>query len=286
MPLFSVIIPVYNRAALVERTLTSVYAQDFADFEIVAVDDGSTDDSFAVLRRHEAASKGHLRVFPQINKGLGATRNAAARESCGEYLAFIDSDDLWFPWALAAAAQVIRRFDKPSFLCGNFIELSDDVTLAGPPRTEPAFTHFPTFLDSRGRGFSWCPSAAIVRADIFRQAGGFSEIRFNCEDQDFWLKIDLAPGFVPIDSPPTTALRRGGSHASMVRAYANTVGRRGTGRDAGAGSQRQNVARVSYVPVVYASLVLLIPFMHRVRAEPAPRARTVGEHAVPAAAVE
>lgn len=222
-PLFSVIVPVYNRAELVGSTLASVCVQEFADFEIIAVDDGSTDDSLRVLRQWEAQTKGRLRVFTQPNRGLGATRNVAAREARGQYLAFLDSDDLWFPWALSAAAEAIRRFDAPSFICGNYVRFADEHLLTAPARTEFRFSRHNSFLDSRGKGFSWSTSSAVVREDVFGQAGGFAEIRFNCEDQDFWLRIGTAEGFITIDSPPTTALRRGGRHKSMVSAYANTV---------------------------------------------------------------
>jgi glycosyltransferase involved in cell wall biosynthesis len=96
--LFSVIIPTYNRAALLCTALDSVFAQTFTDYEVIVVDDGSTDGTAAMV----ASYGGRVRYFQQQNKGPGAARNLGAQHATGEYLAFLDSDDLWFPWTLLA----------------------------------------------------------------------------------------------------------------------------------------------------------------------------------------
>src|SRR5262245_47305484 len=91
MPLFSVVIPSFNRVALLATTLKSVFAQRFTDFEIIVVDDGSTDATMDYLESLEH----RVKVFGQQNQGPGAARNRGARHSGGAYLAFLDSDDLW-----------------------------------------------------------------------------------------------------------------------------------------------------------------------------------------------
>ena len=95
MPRVSVIIPAYNRADLIEETLDSVFAQTYRDYEIIVVDDGSTDDTRAVLAPLAAAGK--LRYTYQENAGLPAARNTGIRMAAGQYVAFLDSDDLFTP---------------------------------------------------------------------------------------------------------------------------------------------------------------------------------------------
>src|SRR5947209_429690 len=102
MSLFSVVIPTYNRAAYLRQTLASVLTQECQDFEIIVVDDGSTDATPVVLE----SFGGKLRVFHQKNQGPGAARNLGASNAGGEYIAFLDSDDVWFPWTLSTYARI------------------------------------------------------------------------------------------------------------------------------------------------------------------------------------
>src|SRR5437660_10167324 len=101
--LFSVVIPTYNRVDLLAQTLDSVWCQDFTDFEVVVVDDGSNDGTREYLR----GLGDRIRVVQQANGGPGAARNAGIREASGNYVALLDSDDLWFQWTLKAFARAI-----------------------------------------------------------------------------------------------------------------------------------------------------------------------------------
>src|SRR5579864_1877976 len=93
MPRVSVIIPIYNGAATIERALKSVFEQTFSDFEIVVVDDGSTDDTPSVL----AKFGDRIRMILQSNRGFPGARNAGAAASRGDFIALIDHDDQWLP---------------------------------------------------------------------------------------------------------------------------------------------------------------------------------------------
>src|SRR5262249_17512754 len=112
MPLFSVVIPSFNRVALLATTLKSVFAQRSTDFEIIVVDDGSTDGTMDYLQSLEH----RVTVVGQQNQGPGSARNCGARHSGGAYLAFLDSDDLWFPWTLEVYRDVIHEYNDPSFV--------------------------------------------------------------------------------------------------------------------------------------------------------------------------
>jgi len=101
---FSVVIPTYNRASSVLTTLQSCFAQQFTDFEIIVVDDGSTDNTLEVLK--EVADP-RLTVVSQTNAGPAAARNHGMRKATGQYIAFLDSDDSWYPGFLEAADQLL-----------------------------------------------------------------------------------------------------------------------------------------------------------------------------------
>src|SRR5215210_546291 len=109
MPLFSVVIPAFNRERLIAATLDSILDQDFGDQEVIVVDDGSTDGTLEVLARYGD----RIRVFQQENQGPGAARNHAIRHARGEYISVFDSDDLRFRWTLSTYAQAIRENGRP-----------------------------------------------------------------------------------------------------------------------------------------------------------------------------
>ena len=112
--LFSVIIPTFNRRRLLQYALESVLRQTFTDYEVLVVDDGSTDET----KEYLATLGDRVRVFTQSNQGPGAARNLAIKHANGHYLAFLDSDDLWFPWSLETYASAIRNSGEPAFIAG------------------------------------------------------------------------------------------------------------------------------------------------------------------------
>src|SRR5262249_55213745 len=122
---FSVVIPTFNRAKLLARTLESVWSQRFTDYEIVVVDDGSSDGTQAYL--HSLDDK--VRVVTQSNKGPGAARNTGIRHATGEYVALLDSDDIWFPWTLDTFAKTIEMYQSPCIVGGQIIEFTNEAEL-------------------------------------------------------------------------------------------------------------------------------------------------------------
>ena len=202
MPLFSVIIPTYNRATLLARTLASVRAQTCTDYEVIVVDDGSTDDTLAVLRGFPG-----VQVVTQNNRGPGAARNLGVHQGTGQYLAFLDSDDLWFPWSLETYAAMLRAPSAPSFLAGKPFRFRDETQLPTAPDGSVASNSFPDYLASGDEWRWWGVSSFVIRADAFRAAGGFSEANINGEDADLALKLGEAAGFAQISNPVTFGYR-------------------------------------------------------------------------------
>src|SRR5438067_8667389 len=148
MSLFSVIVPTFNRADFLVDTLESVFRQRFADFEIIVVDDGSTDGTIEYLR----SLAGRVRVCQQANRGAGPARNLGARHAQGKYLAFLDSDDLWFPWTLEIYRDAIREHHEPSFIAGKPHLFSDRLEL---DKAALVATRAEPFIDYLASGDEW-----------------------------------------------------------------------------------------------------------------------------------
>jgi Glycosyl transferase family 2 len=209
MALFTVVIPSFNRVALLGDTLESVFAQRFTDFEIVVVDDGSTDGTVDYLK---SLSK-KLRVFQQSNRGAGAARNLGARNARGRYLAFLDDDDLWFPWTLEVYRDVIWEHRYPSFIVGKPYLFSDRRQLEEVVPSAIRTESFVDYLASGDEWRWWGASSFLVRRDSFVAVGGFTEEWVNGEDGDLALRLGVAPCFVQITAPATFAYRE---HAASV----------------------------------------------------------------------
>jgi glycosyltransferase involved in cell wall biosynthesis len=189
MTTFSVIIPTYNRRDHLMACLASVMAQRRRPDEVIVVDDGSTDGTRDAL----AAAEG-ITVIYQSNAGPGAARNRGAAAASGDYLVFLDSDDLWFPWSLGALAALVARHGEPALLFARFEDFSGDLE---PAPEEPAEgLAFPTFLDSSAHSFFAGAGMMVIDRRVFHGAGGFAEDRLNAEDHDLVLRLGVERGFV------------------------------------------------------------------------------------------
>ena len=208
MPEFSVIIATFNRRALLEQALESVQTQSFTGAEIIVVDDGSTDDTMAFLESEGSA----VRVVQQVNRGPGAARNAGTAVARGRYIAFLDSDDLWFPWSLAAYAEIIRRYDSPSFITGKPFKFEHSSELTDVFDGTSSCDSFADYYASGDEWRWWGASSFVIRADALRAAGRFVEENINGEDGDLALKLGAAPGFVQVTAPFTFGYREHGSN--------------------------------------------------------------------------
>jgi glycosyltransferase involved in cell wall biosynthesis len=123
---FSVVIAAYNRGNYIRQTIDSVLSQTFKDYEIIVVDDGSTDRTQEVLQTYGE----RIRSMRQVNQGSEATFRKGASLATGEYLAFLDSDDLFMPCALATYDTIIRELDSPPLIIGSMIRFRDGQTVA------------------------------------------------------------------------------------------------------------------------------------------------------------
>jgi glycosyltransferase involved in cell wall biosynthesis len=186
---FSVIIPTYNRCEHLLACLASVAAQRRRPDELIVVDDGSTDGTRDALADIEG-----IAVVHQANAGPGAARNRGASAAKGDYLVFLDSDDLWFPWSLDALATLVERHGQPTLLFARFEDFSGD--LDAPAEEAAEGLAFSTFLDSSAHAFFAGAGMMVIDRQAFHEAGGFVEDGLNAEDHDLVLRLGIEPGFV------------------------------------------------------------------------------------------
>lgn len=211
----SVIIPTYNRAYVLDRALRSVLSQKGASFEVIVVDDGSTDGT-----RHPERSEGARRSFPpeadpppaggggvaalrmtylyQSNQGPAAARNKGIGRTSGQFIAFLDSDDEWMPGKLAAQLEFFRK--NPDYL----ICQTEEIWIRNGRRVNPMKKH----KKYGGWIFEKClplcivsPSAVMMRREFFDEVGLFGESLPACEDYDLWLRASARMPIGLIEKP-------------------------------------------------------------------------------------
>lgn len=211
-PTVSVIIPAYNAAWCVQTAIGSVLAQDFADYELVVIDDGSTDDTAEILR----AYGNRLRVIPQRNGGMSMARNRGIEESKGEFAAFLDADDWWLPGKLSRQVGLMRARPSLGFTAtaARVENLGGEIiNLWGC--TEPEGDLL-SFLFETNRGIAGGTSGLMARRELLRQVGGYDEALMGAEDADLWMRLAAITEYACIGEPLVVVLRRPGSVSGNV----------------------------------------------------------------------
>jgi glycosyltransferase involved in cell wall biosynthesis len=207
-PLVSVVIPTYNRAWIVQEAIDSVIAQEFRDFELIVVDDGSTDDTLLHLTGYGK----QLRVIHQSNKGVSAARNAGISTASGRYLAFLDSDDLWLPGKLQVQVAFFKQ-NPEMRICQ-----TEEVWIRNGLRVNPKQRHRKPSGMIFERSLGLClvsPSAVMIERDLLSEVGFFNETLPACEDYDLWLRVSCRYPVHLIDQP--LIVKRGGHEDQLSR---------------------------------------------------------------------
>ena len=189
----SVVIPVYNRASVVGRCLDSVLQQQECDFELIVVDDASSNPAEAVYQR--VRDRGHTVLVMEENSGPGYCRNRGAEVARGEWLSFLDSDDHWLPGKLSRHLEALSQ-------SGLEIGQTSEIWYRDGQRVSPPKAHRISGGDLFKRSLkAVCVSSSTVmlRKELFQQFGGFDEEMFVCEDYDLWLRIAAEKRFQHLD---------------------------------------------------------------------------------------
>jgi len=205
-PAVSVIIPTYNRGWIIKEAVDSVLSQEFYNFELIVVDDGSADNSSDIL----ASYGDRIKVVKQENKGVSSARNRGIASSSGEYIAFLDSDDLWLPGKLSA--QLAFFESNP----GALICQTEEIWVKKGKRVNPGKRHKKMSGFYFEKALELCmvsPSAVMVKKNLFDMEGLFDETLPACEDYDMWLRVNCRHPIYLIDTP--LVIKRGGHHDQL-----------------------------------------------------------------------
>jgi glycosyltransferase involved in cell wall biosynthesis len=203
----SVIIPTYNRAAWVVEAVASVLTQTYGDFEVLVVDDGSTDATATAL----ASCGGEVQVLRREDRrGVSAARNLGARAAAGDWLAFLDSDDLWLPDKLALQVEYMQAHSD-LFICQTEEAwIRNGVRVNAPATCRKMAGEI--FLPSLQRCLI-SPSAVLLHRRLFLDLGGFDESLPAAEDYDLWLRVAWRH---PVGLLPESLVIKRGGHADQL----------------------------------------------------------------------
>lgn len=182
MPKVSVIIPTYNCEKYICEAIDSVLNQTFQDFEIIVVNDGSTDNTKDVLAKYN----GRIRYFYQENKGVSSARNMGIKEANGEYIAFLDSDDMWLKDKLKTQVKILDSRSEVTLVYGRAKRIDQHGIVLDIKPTYPA-------IDAEGllEGNRISTMTVMARKACFEEVGLFDKTIIVGEDTDMWIRIAL-----------------------------------------------------------------------------------------------
>jgi glycosyltransferase involved in cell wall biosynthesis len=205
-PLVSVIIPTYNRGWIVKEAIDSVLEQNFSDYELIVVDDGSDDNTPAILK----AYGNKITVLHQPNQGVSAARNRGIAAASGRLIAFLDSDDLWLPRKLSAQVQFFKSHPEA------VINQTQERWIRNGVRVNPKKRHHKFSGMIFEKSLALClvsPSAVMLKKSLFSIVGVFDERLPACEDYDLWLRISCR---YPVHLIETALIIKRGGHADQL----------------------------------------------------------------------
>ena len=228
-PFISVVVPTFNRAQQVQAALKSVLAQTHPEFEAIVVDDGSTDGTGEALQElisQQGDNGKPIRYFFQPNQGQSAARNKGIAEARGEWIAFLDSDDVWFPEKLEWQVRAIEQFKGKCCACITDARLVDSIgidttafrrsgkrykeTLGVDPEASATLVKY--------RDPFWV-STLLVRTDVVRQVGGFDPDIKYAEDHDLLFRLSLATSICYANKPLSLIDRSKSPQGSICRPW-------------------------------------------------------------------
>ncbi|MCF8068038.1 MAG: glycosyltransferase [Desulfobacterales bacterium] len=200
-PVISIIIPTYNRDWIIRDAVNSVLSQNYNNFELIVVNDGSTDDTSDILDEYGD----QINVIYQENRGVSAARNLGISKSSGQYVAFLDSDDTWLPDKLSCQIDFFRN-NPAALICQ-----TEEIWVRNGKRVNPKYKHQKLSGLIFESSLALClvsPSAVMIDKKLFNMVGLFDESLPACEDYDLWLRTSYRIPIHLIDVPHI--IKRGG----------------------------------------------------------------------------
>lgn len=206
----SVIIPTFNRSHTLSRALDSVMKQSYPIHEIIVIDDGSTDNTLALIQ----AGFPSITVIEQANKGVSNARNRGIKQATGDWIALLDSDDEWLP------DKLLHQTDRLSAAPEYKVCHTEEIWVRNSTRVNQMNKH----QKSGGHIFQQClplcamsPSSILIHRYLFDELGPFDETLPACEDYEMWLRITASNPVLFIDQPQI--IKHGGHEDQLSRKY-------------------------------------------------------------------
>jgi glycosyltransferase involved in cell wall biosynthesis len=183
--MFSVVIPLYNKENNIALTIDSVLNQEFHDFEVLIVNDGSTDHSLSLVQK---IADERVRVIDKPNRGVASARNMGIQAAIYNWIAFLDGDDLWEPTYLSKMEKLINDFPNASFFGCQFIKQANGYDkIVNSIHSKRGYID--DFFQKQAEALLVSSSSVIVRKDCFDKAGYFNESYTRGEDLDMWCRL-------------------------------------------------------------------------------------------------
>ena len=186
--MFSVVIPLYNKEQYICRAVDSVLSQTYEQFELIVVDDGSTDRSAELV---ENIKDDRVRVIRQDNQGEGPARNSGVLAASNHWVAFLDADDAWLPDHLREISNIINRFDKVAMVSTSCIEITDSSKKVNIDNNPEANIRVINYFIEAAKDIGIVNSTSVaIKKEVFEEVGGFSNFRAGT-DLEYWARVAL-----------------------------------------------------------------------------------------------
>ena len=184
---FSVVIPLYNKANYIENTIRSVLDQTCDDYELIVVDDGSSDNSLALARKYESD---RVRVIAQANQGVSVARNTGIENARGTFIAFLDADDQWEPQYLETIQALTEHYPESAIFVTAYAVDMGNGKIHYSTRLEPQTGCLPSYWLTLAKGYDFVwTSATVIRRDALMEAGLFKPGEKIGQDLDMWARV-------------------------------------------------------------------------------------------------
>lgn len=213
--MFSVVIPLYNKEEYILRAAESVIKQDFKEFELIIVDDGSTDSS---IERIKNLSDDRIKVVKQPNQGVGAARNKGMSEAKYEWIAFLDADDAWSSFHLSELDKIINAYPLSKMVSTKVLQLDTSISITDIEKNTASVIRVADYFEEAAKDIAIIHSSSVaIRKEVFSSIGGFSDKKMG-EDLEYWAKIALSHPVVVSDKVTSYYFRgTGGIMESIVK---------------------------------------------------------------------
>lgn len=182
--MFSIVIPLYNKENSILNTIMSILNQSCSDFEVLIINDGSTDKSISIV---EEIKDDRIRIISQENQGVSSARNRGINEAKYEWICFLDADDLWKEFHLTTLLEMMRFYSNYKVYTTSF-EYSIDKFIFRHKRNKEIFV-IENYFEEATKELLICVGSVVIHRDCFKEVGNFNKLLSRGEDKDLWIRL-------------------------------------------------------------------------------------------------